>query len=105
MVRPALLAFAVLLLGTTAAAAAPRSYTVMIDGMKFGPVPATLKIGDRIIWINRDIFQHSATATDRSFDVDLKPGAKAITVLKSTGPIAFICKYHPGMRGVLKVVR
>jgi plastocyanin len=105
MVRLALLAFAVWLLGTNAAVAAPRSYTVVMDGMKFGPVPAALKIGDRIIWVNRDIFQHSATATDRSFDVDLKPGAKAITVLKSPGSIAFICKYHPGMRGVLRVVR
>jgi plastocyanin len=105
MVRALLSAFAVLLLGTTAAVAAPRTYTVVIDGMKFGPLPPVVKLGDTIIWVNRDIFQHSATAANGSFDVDLKPGAKARIVLKTVGSIPFICRYHPGMRGVLKVAR
>jgi plastocyanin len=104
MVRALIGAFAVLLLGT-AATAAPRTYTVVIDGMTFGPVPPVLRIGDKIIWVNRDIFEHTATASDGSFDVDLKPGARASTVVKSAGSIAFICRYHPGMRGVLKVTR
>ena len=40
---------------------------------------------------------------NHSFDADLPPGAKATTVLKSAGAIAFACRYHPGMRGVLHV--
>jgi plastocyanin len=28
-----------------------------------------------------------------------------VTVLKKSGTIRFDCKYHPGMRGVLKVGR
>jgi plastocyanin len=92
-----------LLLAGSPAAAAPRSYTVVVDKLKFGPVPAVLHKGDTIVWVNKDFLKHSATATDHSFDLDLAAGAKGATVLKKTGAIAFVCRYHPGMRGVLNV--
>ena len=92
-----------LLLAASPAAAAPHDYAVIIEKMKFGPVPATLHRGDSIIWINRDFLRHSATAANHSFDVDLPPGAKVRTVLKSSGAIPFVCRYHPGMHGVLQV--
>jgi plastocyanin len=92
-----------LLLIAPSAVAAPRTYVVVMDKMKFGPVPAELHKGDTIIWINRDFLRHSATAANHSFDVDLPAGAKAKTVLKTSGTIPFVCRYHPGMRGVLKV--
>lgn len=85
------------------AAAAPRTYTIVIDKMKYGPIPAVLHKGDSIIWLNRDFLRHTATAADHSFDVDLPTGAKARTVLTKAGLIAFACRYHPGMRGVLQV--
>jgi plastocyanin len=85
------------------AAAAPRVWTVVIDKMKFGPLPNQLHKGDSIVWVNRDFLRHTATAADHSFDVGLPAGAKATTVLKSAGAIAFVCRYHPGMRGVLQV--
>lgn len=85
------------------AIAAPRTYMVVIDKMKFGPVPAGLHKGDAIIWVNRDFLRHTATAGDHSFDVDLQPGARARTLLKKSGSIPFVCRYHPGMRGVLQV--
>ena len=92
-----------LLLIASPAAAAPREHVVVIDKMKFGPLAADLRKGDAIVWVNRDMFRHSATAANHSFDVDLPPGAKVSMVLKSTGSTAFICRYHPGMRGVLEV--
>lgn len=49
------------------------------------------------------MFRHSATAKDGAFNVDLAPGAKGKTVVRKGGSVAFVCKYHPGMRGVLKV--
>ena len=60
-----------LLPGALPAAAVPRTYTVVIDKMKFGPLPAGLRKGDAIIWVNRDILKHTATAADHSFDADL----------------------------------
>ena len=96
-------ALGALLLVVSPAAAAPHSYTVVIDKMKFGPVPTGLHPGDSITWVNRDFLKHSATAADHSFDVDLPAGAKATTTLKKSGAIPFSCRYHPGMRGVLHV--
>ena len=73
--------------------------------MKFGPVPARLRVGDQIVWANHDFFRHTATASDHSFDVDLVPGKSARIVLRKAGAIAFSCKFHPGMKGVLTVAR
>jgi len=84
-------------------AAAARLHRVVIDHMKFGPLSANVRVGDAILWINHDMFQHSATARDGSFDVDLAPGKSGKTIVRKTGAIAFACKYHPGMTGVIKV--
>ena len=92
-----------LLLVCTPAAAAPHSYTVVIDKMKFGPVPAGLKKGDTIVFANSDFLRHTATAADHSFDLDLMSGKAGKVVLKKAGSIAFVCRYHPGMKGVLQV--
>ena len=94
---------ALLLMTPPPAAAAARTYTVIIDKMKYGPLPAGLRKGDAIVWVNRDFLRHTATATNHSFDVDLPAGAKGKTVLNRSGAIAFTCRFHPGMRGVLQV--
>jgi len=94
-----------LLMTSLPAAAAPRTHVVVIDKMKFGPLPAGLKVGDTILWANKDIFRHTATAKDGSFNIDLPAGAKGKTVIRKAGSIAFTCKYHPGMRGVLRVAK
>ena len=100
-----LLPLAALLQAMPLAAAAPRTHVVVIDKMKFGAVPATLRAGDTIVWDNRDVFKHTATARDGSFNVDLPPNAKARTVIRSAGAVPFYCIYHPGMTGVLEVAR
>jgi plastocyanin len=92
-----------LLLGGGPATASPRTYSIVIEKLKFGPLPAQLRKGDTIIWVNRDFLRHSATASDHSFDVDLPPGAKQKTTLNRAGSIPFVCRYHPGMRGTLVV--
>lgn len=86
-----------------AAAAAPRVHTVRIAKMVFGPTPTGVRVGDIVEWVNADIFRHTATARNGVFDVDLKPGARARTVLKAPGQVAFYCRYHPGMTGRLVV--
>ena len=92
---------AVLAVPPGTAAAASRTHTIIIDKMKFGPVPRNVRAGDIILWVNRDIFKHTATARDRSFNIDLAPSARGKTVVKRSG--AFYCIYHPGMKGRLVV--
>jgi len=101
--RAPLIALAVLLIPMPPASAAPRTYTVVIDKMKFGAVPAGLRVGDRIVWVNKDMFRHTATAKDKSFDLDLQPGKSGTAIVRKAGAIEVICRYHPGMRAMLKV--
>lgn len=86
------------------AAAAPRTYTIVVDKMRFGAVPQVVRKGDAIVWDNRDMFRHSATAKG-GFDVDL-PAGKAVKMrVTAGGTFPFLCKYHPGMKGALKVAK
>ena len=94
---------ALLLVTPQAVAAAPQTHVVVIDKMKFGVLPAKVKAGDTILWVNKDMFRHTATASDGSFAIDLPAGASGKTVIGKAGAHPFLCKYHPGMRGVLQV--
>jgi len=87
------------------ASAAPRVATIVIDKMRFGPAPAGLHVGDRIVWVNKDFLRHSATAADRSFDLDLPAGKSGVVVLRKAGVVAVACKFHPGMKLQLNVAR
>jgi plastocyanin len=80
-----------------------KTYVVEMGNMVYAKVPAAAKVGDTIVWINKDTVQHSATAKDGTFDVRLQPGQKGRTVLKKAGKLAFYCIYHSLMRGTLTV--
>lgn len=82
---------------------APREFVVVMDNMNFGRLPTEAKVGDVIVWDNRDTVQHTATARDGSFDVRLQPGKKGRTVLRKAGSLAIYCIYHPMMRATLRV--
>lgn len=86
------------------AATAPRTHSVVVDKMKFAAVPQNIRKGDIIIWDNRDMFRHSAT-TKGSFDVDLPAGEAVKMRVTAAGTFPFLCKYHPGMKAVLKVAK
>jgi plastocyanin len=85
-----------------ATAQAHRVHRIVIDKMQYGPMPTDVRAGDIIEWTNKDILEHSATARDGHFDVDLKPGASG-RVTATTGTLAFFCKFHPTMTGTLVV--
>ena len=93
------------LLLSAPAAAAPQTHVIAMDKMKFGAVPANIRKGDTILWVNRDMLRHTATAANKSFDVDLPPKTQKRMTVRASGAIPFKCKYHPGMRGMLRVAR
>jgi plastocyanin len=78
-------------------------YVVVIDKMAFGPMPTDVRVGDMIDWVNRDIFVHTATARDGSFDVEIKPKQRVRVTLAKPGQVAVYCRYHPGMTASLAV--
>ncbi len=86
-----------------ASARPPKVHTVVMNKMVYGPAPSGVRAGDVILWVNKDIFRHTATARDKSFNVDLPAGKSARTVVQKPGVISYFCRYHPGMKGQLAV--
>jgi plastocyanin len=82
------------------APAAAASHVVVIDKMQYAEVPP-LKVGDTVTFVNKDLFRHTVTATNNSFNIDLMPGAKGTVRVNTAGRSPFYCKYHPGMRGTM----
>ena len=106
--RRALLAIAALAAAfavapTAFAQSGGHEYTVAINNMSFDPTPSNLKVGDTIVWVNRDTVLHSVTARDHSFDLRLNPGQSARLTLQKAGRIPFDCLFHTTMRGTLVV--
>jgi plastocyanin len=81
---------------------AQRVHVIVIDQMQYGPMPTDVRVGDIIEWTNKDILEHSATARDGHFDVDLKPGTSG-RITATAGTLAFFCKFHPTMTATLVV--
>ena len=86
-----------------AATASAAEYKLIIAKMKFGAPPVELRVGDVIVWRNDDIFRHTATARDKSFDVDLPPKSEGRMTISRAGVIEFFCRFHPVMRAELDV--
>ena len=83
--------------------AAATEYQVTIAGMKFSAPPAELHVGDVIVWRNDDIFRHTATARDKSFDIDLPPKSEGRMTISRAGAVDFYCRFHPAMAGKLDI--
>lgn len=86
-----------------AAPAIAAEYRVVVSQMQFGQLPKNLRVGDVIVWDNRDLVDHTATARNGSFDVPLPAGKQATQKLQTAGDFAFYCKFHPTMTGDLRV--
>jgi plastocyanin len=85
-------------------AAAARTYVVKIEGLRFNPPTLTVTQGDRIVWMNNDLFPHTVTADGKKYDSrDIQPGASWTYVTRSPGDYPYACTYHPTMKGRLIV--
>lgn len=78
-------------------------HEIPIKRMKFGAAPVGLKVGDVIIWRNDDMFRHTATARDGSFDVDLPPKSEKRMTVENAGAFEYYCRFHTGMVAKLDV--
>ncbi|MEZ0171612.1 cupredoxin domain-containing protein [Microvirga sp. TS319] len=95
------LAVSLLLLGP--ASAAGEVDRVVMKEVAYGPKQIRVHVGDVVEWQNQDIVAHTATAMDKSWDVDLMPGRSGGAVMKVPGTFDYICRYHPTMTGEIIV--
>ena len=82
-----------------------KTHTINIENMRFDPAEVTVKAGDTIIWVNKDLVPHTATsATEGVFDSGfMEAGQTWKYEVKGKGDVAYICTFHPTMKGVLKI--
>jgi plastocyanin len=85
-------------------AAAPATHTVTVENMAFNPASLTVKRGDRIVWVNKDLFPHTATAARKGFDSgEIAAQSSWTYVADGSGEYAYLCSYHPTMKATLVV--
>lgn len=88
--------------------AKPVTHTVIIDATTYTPATVTIKPGDSIVWLNRDLIPHTATSTlakDKGgFDSGaIAPGKSWKYTPGETRAFAYVCTFHPTMKGQLTV--
>ncbi|WP_447922183.1 cupredoxin domain-containing protein [Achromobacter aegrifaciens] len=77
-------------------------HVVTIEGMQFTPATLTLKRGDKVTWINKDLVPHTATALSKAFDSGvIAAGASWTYTVREEGSSAYACLFHPTMQGTL----
>jgi plastocyanin len=84
-------------------AAAPKVVQIDITKATFGDTPAGIVVGDTIEWVNKDIFDHTATSRVGGWDVVIPAGKKARVVMKRAGVFDYVCRFHPNMTGSVTV--
>ncbi|RQR60135.1 copper-binding protein [Burkholderia sp. Bp9126] len=90
------------LLATPAAFAG--SHVIVVDQMRYTPSELTVQRGDEVVWINRDLFAHTASADGDGFDSgSIAPQASWHYVARERGRFPYACTFHPTMHGTLNV--
>ena len=81
-----------------------KHYQIEIADFAYKPSRFTLNVGDTVVWLNKDIAPHTATALDGSWDTGtLKRAGHAAVVFKSPGRYDYFCRFHPMMKAQLIV--
>ena len=91
------------LLTLAVAPALAETHTVVIDGMQFQPATLAVKRGDTVVWDNRDLVPHTATAKGGFDSGNIDAGKPWRWTVRGDGRIDYVCTYHPGMKGSLTV--
>jgi plastocyanin len=90
---------------TLAASVPAHAATIQItmENLVIAPAQVSVKVGDTIEWINKDVLAHTATARNGDWDVMLPAKKSGTLVLKKPGTIEYYCRFHPNMKATLTV--
>lgn len=87
-----------LALVVTAVPVKAATIQVTIDKLVFSPASVEAKVGDTIMWVNKDAFAHTATVKN-GWEVMIPPKKSARLTLKAAGVADYFCRFHPNMTG------
>ena len=79
---------------------------VIIQDFWYFPNNLTVRTGSEIIWINRDLVGHTATADNGEFDTNMlqQNQVSLSIVFDKVGVYPWFCVPHPQMVGAVKVI-
>jgi plastocyanin len=84
--------------------AAAKTYLIVIEQMRFDPPVLTVHRGDRVTWVNKDLFPHTASALSKAFEShEIAPNASWTYVARVPGSYPYLCTLHTTMRGTVIV--
>ena len=84
--------------------AAGHSHVVAVENVQFSPPSLTAKSGERITWVNKDLFPHTATADAKAFDSKaIAPNAAWTWVAGKPGIYTYACTFHPTMKATITI--
>jgi plastocyanin len=89
----------------TQSSSAGGGVEVKLQNIQFSPKEATVKVGQKVTWVNEDSTDHDVTAdsgADFKSDTFGNGGTFDFTPDKA-GTIRYECTIHPGMTGTLTV--
>ena len=99
----ALSAFAAALMFSCANASVQATHKIAIENLRFEPQTLTVKRGDRVMWVNKDLVLHTVTA-EKSFDSGSIAANGSWTYTAATpGRYPYMCTLHPTMKATLVV--
>jgi plastocyanin len=103
MLSRRLLLFAALLLLGAAVPAHAATIQIVMENLVISPAEVSVKAGDTIEWVNKDVFAHTATARTGDFDVTIPPKKTVTSVVQKAGTVEYYCRFHPNMKAVLTI--
>ena len=101
--RQLLVTGAAVLAGSALARAHNGTVHIVIEKLAFLPVEVEVKAGETIEWTNKDPFAHSATVKG-GWEVAIPPGQKATHVATAEDDVEYYCRFHPNMKGRIRIV-
>ena len=84
---------------------APSPISVVhVKNFAFVPEKVTINAGQTVRFVQDDEMAHTVTAADTSFDSgNLDKGKSWTHTFAKAGTFAYVCAYHPSMRGTVVV--
>ena len=101
--------------GSTSSSSAPASTSgggstagggvqVKMKNIQFSPSSVTVKVGQKVTWVNDDTVTHNVTSQDGQIkSSNFGQGQSFSFTPTKAGTIKYTCTIHPGMNGTLVV--
>jgi plastocyanin len=70
--------------------------TITIKDFIYDPADLAARVGQEVTVTNSDGFDHTITANDGTFDMNVPPNGSVTLKMSKAGSFPYTCTYHPG---------